>query len=301
MTYSNPHLRMRWQDLAPCLLDDDFHEIVERLRAKYPELVLFARGFHFPDHREPRYATMPVRFYRDYSSFAADPWISHGVRPLGLALRVPWPEDVASGDPERLIGGRKRHAHEDDVAGYRRYGRTMYLGGSVGGEIVSANRQVIAEIAGIDVNLVPDVRYFRGRLARSSVEFLYNADDDDYLGFMHKVKVCMRGLTTSVEAAYDVITGEPVHGFATRPTSLRWLRQCALADNLYTGPSGYSGQRVEFTGPHPKLVKKYRLEAGLPYQLKTDPQSVKKLGRSALMARIRSENTKKLPDSIGPD
>jgi hypothetical protein len=301
MTYSNPHLRMRWQDLAPCLLDDDFHEIVERLRVIYPDLVLFARGFHFPDHREPRYATMPIRFYKDYLSFVADPWVENGVRPFGLALRVPWPEDIASGDPERLIGGRKRYAYEDDVAGYRKYGRTMYLGGAVGRHIVSANKQLIAEIAGIDVSLVPDVRYFRGRLARSSIEFLYNADDADYVDFVRNVRRSTRGLTTSVEASYDVLTGEPLHAFPSRPTSLRWFQRIALEDNLYTGPSGYSGQRVEFMGPHPKLVKKYRLEAGLSYLPKTDLQSIKTLQRAELMARIRAEGSKRLPDSIGPD
>lgn len=301
MTYSNPHLRMRWQDLAPRLLDDDFHDIVERLRVIYPELVLFARGFHFPDHREPRYATMRIRFYKDYLSFVANPWIADGVRPLGLTLRVPWPEDIASGDPEQLVGGRKRLAYEDDVAVYRRYGRTMYLGGSIGREIVSANKQVIAEIAGIDVSLVPDIRYFRGRQARSSIELLYDADDADYLDFVRNVRLSMRGLTTSVEATYDVLTGEPLYAFPARPTSLRWLRRCALEDNLYIGPSGYAGRLIKFMGPHPKLVKKYRLEAGLSFLPKTDPQFIKTLNRPALMARIRADGSKRLPDSIGPD
>ncbi len=292
---------MRWQDLAPCLLDDDFHEIIERLRVIYPELVLFARAFHFPDHREPRYATMPARFYKDFLSFVADPWVAEGVRPFGLALRVPWPEDFSSGDPERLIGGRKRHAYEDDVAGYRRYGRTMYLGGSVGRQIVSANRQVIAEIAGIDVSLVPEIRYFSGVRSRSSVEFLYDADDVDCQDFIRNVRLCMRGLTTSVEATYDVLTGEPLYAFPSRPTSLRWLQRIALEDNLYTGPSGYAGRRVEFMGPHPKLVKKCRLEAGLPCLPKTDPQSIKTLKRPELMARIRADGSRRLPSSIGPD
>lgn len=301
MTYGNPHLRMRWQDLAPCLLDEDFHEIVERLRAIYPSLVLFARGLHFPDHREARYATMPIRFYTSYADYLINPWLEKHVSPLGLALRVPWPEDLASGNPEKLIGGRKRHAYEDNVDNYRKYGLIVYIGGAVGREIVSANNRVIAEIAGIEANLVPDIRYFRDTLKRSSVEFLYDTDDADYLDFKRNVKLCIGGLTTSTQATYDVLTCEPLHAFPARPTSLRWLRHCALEEHLYTGPSGYAGQRVEFIGPHPKLVKKYRLEAGLSYVPKTDPRSIKRLDHLALMARIRAEDVKRLPKSIGPD
>ena len=300
MTYRNPHLRMRWQDSRPRLLREDINEIVERLRIIYPDLVLFGRGLHLHGIREPRYETAPVKFYVSHSDYVENPWLQDGLSPYGLALRVPWLEDIADGDPERLIGGRHRRAYEDDAATYRSFGRVVYLSSGINEEIVHANKGVIAEISGVNEHQIPDIRYFRHSESQVSVEFLYDADDPDVLAFVQNVQHCMRGLTTSVEAAYDVLTGEPIHAFPTRPASRRWHRQCALEDHLYLGPDSFTGNRVEFIGPHPRLLKKWREEAGLPYGRKTDPRALKTLRGLALRKETLAANTKRLPKAIGP-
>lgn len=300
MTYGNPHLRMRWHDLAPRLLNDDMDEIVERLRVAYPNLVLFPRGLHFPDHREPRYATMPVKFYASFRDYVGNPWLEDRLSPLGLALRVPWPDDVASCDPERLIGGRKRLAYEDGIATYRRFGRIVYLSSGISEEIVAANKGPIAEIVGVAEAKIPDIHYFRYGLSRSNIEFLYDTGDKDMQEFVRTVRSCMRGLTTSTSAVYDILTKEPVRAFSSRPQSLRLNRQCALVDNLYLGPCSSTGRRVEFIGPHPKLARRWREQAGLPYLSTTDPRSLKLLDRLALINLAKEEGSKRLPSTIGP-
>ncbi len=300
MTYGNPHLRMRWQDLTPRSLREDISEIVERLRLIYPDLVLFGRGLHLHGIREPRYETVPVKFYANHSDYVDNPWLDDGLSPYGLALRVPWPEDIVDGDPERLIGGRQRRAYEDDRATYRRFGRVVYLGSGMSEEIVYANKSVIAGISGVTESDIPDIRYFRHSTSQESIEFLFDADDSDLLAFIRNVRHCMHGLTTSVGAVYDVLTGEPIHAFPTRPASLRWHRQCAIEDHLYLGPNGFTGRRVEFIGPNPRLLKKWREEVGLPYGRKADPKSIKTLGGLALRQETSSANTRRLPDAIGP-
>lgn len=291
---------MRWQNLRPRLLREDISEIVERLRIIYPELVLFPRGFHLHGVREPRYDTAPVKFYADHGDYVDNPWLEDGLSPYGLALRVPWPEDIASGNAERLIGDRARRAYEDDTLRYRRFGRVVYLSSGMNEEIVHANRRVIAEIAGVKEDDIPDIRYFRHFTSQVSVEFLYNADDADLLAFVQNVRASMRGLTTSTNAIYDVITGEPVSTFSTRAESIRWQKRCALEDHLYLGPNASTGSRVEFIGPNPRLLKKWREEAGLPYGRKTDPKLVKKLDRLALRIEAQAGNSKRLPNEIGP-
>jgi|JI10StandDraft_1071094.scaffolds.fasta_scaffold29025_3 hypothetical protein len=301
MTYSNPYLPMRWLNLRPRLLFEDMQDIVTRLRLIYPELVLFPRALHFPDRKEPRYATMPARFYSGLKDYSDDPWLEGGLSPYGLALRVPWPEDIACGDPERLIGGRERRAYEDDVGTYRRFGRVVYLDCGISQEIVPANRQAIAELLNVNEDDVPAVHWFRHCLSQNSVEFLYNSADPEMKTFERNVRQCMRGLTTGTSAAYDIMTGEPMYSFPTRLKSLRWLRQCALGDNLYLGPVAFFSGRVLFSGPSPGLLKKWREEAGLPYGKVTNPADVKMLDHQALRQRHHAGQSKRLPRSIDPD
>ena len=167
-------------------------------------------------------------------------------------------------------------------------------------EIVHANKGVIAEITGADEDSIPDIRYFRYFMSQVSVEFLYDADDPDLLAFVQNVRKSMRGLTTSTNAVYDVLTGEPLRAFSTRPESIRWQRRCALEENLYLGPNASTGNRVEFIGPNPRLLKKWREEAGLPYGRKTDPRLIKTLDRLTLRKEELARNSKRLPKEIGP-
>lgn len=292
---------MRWQNLRPRLVFEDIEDILARLRQVYPELVLFPRVFHFPDRQEPRYTTMPVRFYPELRDYLERPWLEGGLSPYGLALRVPWPEDIASGDPERLIGGRNRRAYEDDVAAYRQFGRAVYLDCGISQEIVPANRRAIAELLNIKEDEVPEVRWFRHYMSQNNIELLYNSADPDITAFVKTVRQCMRGLTTSTNAAYDVLTGEPIHNFPTRLESLRWLRRCALEDNLYLGPGVFRDGKVLFSGPPPRLLKKWREEAGLPYGRQTDPKDVVLLDRLEMRKLHHAGRSKRLPKSIDPD
>ena len=300
MTYGNPHLPLRWYDLRPRLLLEDIEDIVERLRRFYPELVLFPRGLHLHALPVPGYDTVPVRFYANPREYEDDPWLEGGLSPYGLALRVPWPDESASQDPERLIGGRGRYPYKDDRQVYRRFGRVLYLSSGICQEIVHANKSAIADITGVSARDIPDIRYFRYFMSQTSVEFLHDSSDPDMVSFVRHVRLSMRGLTTTTNACYDVITGEPVYAFPVLAESKRWLRRCALEDHLYSGPGARSGNRVLFMGPTPRLLKKWREEAGLPYGKLTNPKEVKTLDRAAMRQRHQAGLNERLPDSIGP-
>lgn len=299
MTYSNPHLRMRWTEIAARLLLDDVDEFVERMRQHHPEMVLFARSMHFrPIVRGDEYADAPVRFWENTRHYDEDPWLAGGLPAGGLALRVPWPEDFTGTDPRRLIGGRHRKAYEDGRAAYRRFGRTVYFSVGVSEEIAFANREVIAEITGVPLSAVPPVRFRKHRMTRLGFEILHDSEDPDLVDFVRLVRHCLRGLGTTVSGAYDVITGEPVFASDTLSESKRWMKRCALEEHLYHGPSCRTGDRVLFSGPAPAALKKWRLEAGLPYGRKTGPESIEKFDRMGLVARHQAGLDFRLPDSI---
>ena len=282
MTYKNPHLHMRWLSIAARFILDDVDEFVERMRRHHPEMVLFARVLHFSGsaHDAP-YVGIPVRFWRDVRHYKEDPYLAGGLLPQGLALRVPWPEERNSDDPERLIGGRSRKAYEDGRPAFRRFGRTVYLSTGLRDDVAFANREAIAEITGVHLREVPEIRFFTHGLATMTFEILHDADDPDMVNFVSLVRHCLRGLGASSEASYDVLTREPRHTFKTLPYSKRLLQRCALEDDLYSGPSCQIGNRIYFSGPAPKLLKSLRLAHGLPYGRETDPSAVPKYDRIA--------------------
>jgi hypothetical protein len=299
MTYSNPHLRIRWTDIAVRFFLDDVEEFVERMRQRYPEMVLFARSMHFRPATKPEsYVNLPIKLWNDARHYDEDPYLEGGMPACGIALRVPWPEDIIAGDLERLIGGRQRKAYEDDRVAYRRFGRTVYFGTGMNEEIVCANREAIAEITGAPLGIVPEIRFLKHHMSRVGFEILYDIDDPDMAAFVAIVRQCLRGLGATTACSYDVLTGEPVHSFGVLPESKRWLRRCAQEEHLYSGPASQMGNRVLFMGPPPLMLKKWRLEVGLPYGRKTDPKTVKKLDRIGLRKLHHEGLDRRLPDAV---
>lgn len=299
MTYKNPHLHMRWLSIAVRFILDDVDEFVERMRQHHPEMVLFARVLHFSGSaRDAPYIGIPVRFWRDVRHYKEDPYLAGGLLPQGLALRIPWPEERNSDDPERLIGGRLRRAYEDGRPTFRRFGRTVYLSTGLRDDIAFANREAIAEITGVSLGDVPEIRFFTHGLATMTFEILHDADDPDMVNFVALVRHCLRGLGASSQASYDVLTGEPMEIFRTLPHSKRLLQRCALEDHLYAGPSCQMGNRVFFSGPAPTLLKSIRATHGLEYGRKTDPNAVPKYERLALYRRHLANKVQRLPDAV---
>lgn len=180
MTYGNPNLSLRWHEVGARLLLADMDEFVERLRIHYPELVLFPRCLHHrPNLKGDLYENVPIRFWNSPSHYCADPLLEAGLSPHGLVLRIPWPEDFRSGDPERLIGGRNRHAYEDGPERFRRFGRVVYLSAGVSEEIVTVDRSAIAEFMRIDLADIPEIRFFRHHMSCSNLGLLYDAGDPE--------------------------------------------------------------------------------------------------------------------------
>lgn len=300
MTYSNPHLRMRWTDIAGRFFLDDVDEFVERMRQHHPEMVLFARSVHFrPILNRESYVDVPIKLWEDARHYDEDPYLAGGLPACGLALRIPWPEDLAGGEIEQLVGGnRQRKLYEDNRETFRRFGRTVYFSTGMSEEIAVANREVIAEITGVPLGKVPEIRFLKHHRNRIGFEVLHDADDPDMVAFVALVRHCLRGLGATTACAYDVLTGEPVHTFNMLSESKRWLRRCALEEHLYSGPASQMGNRVLFTGPAPLTLKKWRLEAGLAYGRNTDPKLIKKLDRAAMRKLFHEGLDKRLPDEI---
>lgn len=299
MTYTNPHLNMRWMNMATRLLLDDVDEFVERIRQHHPEMVLFARSMHFrPISEADKYPGAPVKFWESVRHYDEDPYLAGRLPACGLALRIPWPEDFSSNDPEQLIGGRWRKAYTDDRATYRRFGRVVYFGAGVSEEIAFANREVIADIARVPLNAVPPIRFLKHSLTRLAFEILHDSADKDLVDFVRLVRHCLRGLSVTGAGAYDVMTREPIYTHDVLSESKRWMKRCALEEHLYCGPACRTGRRVLFTGPTPMALKKWRVEACLSYGRSTDPKQIRKLDTKALRARYQAGLDMRLPSSI---
>jgi hypothetical protein len=302
MTYGNPSLSLRWHEVGARLLLADMDEFVERLRVLFPELILFPRCLHHrPSLNGELYENVPIRFWDSPTHYRSDPILAGGLSPHGLILRIPWPEDLRSGDPERLIGGRNRHAYEDGPETFRRFGRVVYLDAGMSEEIATVDRSAIADFLRIDLTEVPAIRFLRHYTSRTNIGFLYDAGDREMLQFEKLVRSCLNGLTTTVEGSYDIITKEPLDTFKAVGTSLRLLKRCALEDDLYVGPGANQEGRVSFIGPAPRLLKQVRAEVGMPYGRITLPKDVKKLTRLDFAARREQGLDKRLPKSIDPD
>ena len=105
MTRKNPFVRMSWIESYPHLTHEDIAVLQAELRRLYPTLVMFPRAHHFHERgEEPR---QPEFIDDMIAHFQPRIDLKWGYRSGGaIAVRVPWPEDIATGNPQRLIGRR---------------------------------------------------------------------------------------------------------------------------------------------------------------------------------------------------
>lgn len=281
MSRKNEFVRMSWWDVAPHLTLHDVATLQTELRRLYPTLVMFPRSYHFhelgDEPRRPEFIHNMVEHFTPKLSSDGEYTANNG-----LALRVPWPEDIATGNPQRLFGRPHRRPYQDSKEAFRRFGRTVYFRAPtlMSGMMLSSIKlkpspYAIATAFSIPIEAVPHIRLLAS-LGSFDAEIPYDTKDPEVTTFAKSVSSILSKLTVRTSCAYDGLTREPIYTYSHQPISKHFLKQCALETDLHLHLEGLSKNRLLFNGPTPAQRWKWRREAGLPPEKKPAPLQVPK-------------------------
>ena len=267
MTQKNPFVRMNWLQRAPHLVQEDVAHLQSELRKLYPEMVIFPRSYHFhelgEEVRKPVFIDDMVEHFQ--------PWIEPerrwGYRSGdAVAIRIPWAEELASGNSQRLIGRPYRRPYDDPPEAFRRFGRTAYFGvrstECFTGITIDVPPALILPYCAPGVELAPfsllaeDVGF--------DVEMPHDTGDEEVVAFVKSVTSIANRLGSSTYCHYDLVTGEPLFIMRGQPMSRSFLRKCTFQPHLYCSLAlgTYNGHPI-VEGPTPSQRRKWRREAGL--------------------------------------
>lgn len=175
-------------------------------------------------------------------------------------FRVPWPEDVASGNPKRMLGVECISSALDDPADMRRLGRYLNFGwfsvdsGTTKLDLKKSQHKVSRDCT---IHLV-------GR--DLTVTTLYDKEDLGMLQFVRQVEEVLSRVTTCDFASYDPCTGYIINAHrrdASRRRTEGVVRYASLHDQTYFGFCNKRGADWEVMGPRPEVRAAFRREAGL--------------------------------------
>ncbi|WP_374369965.1 hypothetical protein [Dongia sp.] len=265
MGRKNPFVRMNWLQRAPRLVQDDVMVLQLELRRLYPQMVLFPKRYHF--HELGQEVGRPA-FIEDMIEHF-QPWIKASSR-FGytsgepIAVRVPWPEEIASNNPQRLIGRPHRRPFDDSPEAFRRFGRTVYFG----------PRSSIC-YSGIILDLPNELIVGTGENSKSNIRVLaecdgfemeipYDTEDEEVVAFVKSITSIITRLGSSAYCYYDCVTGEALFMLHAHPASKSFMKRCAMEPGLYLylEHGTVNGHPIGI-GPTPAQRRKWRREAGL--------------------------------------
>ena len=286
MAQKNPFYRLHWFEVYPRLVREDVSDLVKSLLALYPEAVMFDEELHFS---YKGCTPKPAEFFRD----PAEGWRTNsatGNRGGIIAFRVPTREDIASDDPEKLIGGRDRSPFSETIGQSRRFGRCLYIHG-----MGPTFNEILEPLTAEDLALgtpyhkdsYRDLRKLKDAVG-IRIHCPHDADNPEHVAFIKSVRSAVSPLTTRSLGIYDARTGEPIGITPSQPVSKRFLKRCVSEPDLcwsdYLVMDGVS----TVLGPPPKLRRKWLAEAGLPCDFKTAPESVRVIPYREQMAQTRA-------------
>lgn len=286
MAQKNQYYRLHWFEVYPRLVREDVNDLVRSLLALYPEAVMFDEQLHFSyEGCIPK----PAEFFRyPDEGWSTDP--ATGNRGGILAFRVPTREDIASEDPEKLIGGRDRSPFSETIGQSRRFGRCLYIHGAgpMFNEILKTlTAEYLARGTVYHSDSYRDLRALKGADG-VRIHCPHDADNPEHIAFIKSVRSAISPLTTRSLGIYDVRTGEPVGITPSQPVSKRFLKRCVTESDLCWSAYSVIDGETTVLGPTPKLRKKWLAEAGLPCDFKTAPESVRVIPYREQMAQIRA-------------
>lgn len=282
MARRNEFVRMSWWDAAPHLTMPDVVALQSELKRLYPTLVMFPRSHHFhelgQEPRRPEFVDDMVEHFKPKLNPAGQ-----YVHNYPLALRVPWPEDIATGNPQRLIGRPHRRPYQDSKEAFRRFGRTVYFRESMrdshmmlSGLTIAPPRSAVAAALNLPEETIPPFRILAS-LGGFGVELPYDTEDPEVTAFAKTVSSILGKQTVRTSCIYDGMTREPILTYSHMPISKRFLQRCAVEPDLHLHLDGVCQERLLFCGPTPAQRWKWRREAGLPPEPKPAPSQVPKL------------------------
>lgn len=300
MTRKNPFVRMSWIESYPHLTQDDVAILQAELKHLYPTLVMFPRSYHFhklgDEPRRPEFIDDMVKHFLPTID------LKWGYRwGEAIAVRVPWPEDITTGNPQRLIGRPHRQPFDDSKEAFRRFGRTVYFKPDIGisrmmlcGITVQPPVELFLAHCSIAAKDMPSFQ-FLGSLGGFHIEMPHDTEDPEVVAFVKSVSSIVNKLTTRTACLYDGITGNALVSWSGQPVSRSYMRRCALEPHLYLycNYSTYDGHPL-FTGPTPAQRRKWRREAGLSDDVARPPISVPKFLPHQYLAWSRA-NTREFP------
>ena len=266
MTRKNPHLHMRWLQRAPHLVQEDVAQLQSELRKLYPEMVIFPRRYHFhelgEEVRKPVFIDDMVEHFQ--------PWIDpkgwQGYRSgIPVAIRVPWTEEIASGNPQRLIGRPHRQPFDDPPQAFRRFGRTAYFGTRssecFSGITIEVLPALLQPYCDREIQ-IPSISLF-AESDGFDIEMPHDSEDPEVVEFVKSVTSIAGQLASSTLCYYDLATGEPLFVLRGQPVSRNVLKKCASHMNLFLDllPGTLNGHAI-VVGPTPAQKRKWRRESG---------------------------------------
>jgi hypothetical protein len=282
MTRKNPFVRMNWIENYPHLVHQDIAVLQNELRKLYPTLVMFPRAHHFHElGAEPR---RPEFIHDMVEHFTPRVGPKGGyMSGQAMAVRVPWPEDIETGNPQRLIGRPHRKPFDDSKDAFRRFGRTVYFRQAYSesmmlfcGITIQPPPELFAAIGNVKSTNIPPFRYL-ACIGGFHVEMPYDTEDPDVTAFIKSVSGIVNRLTTRTSCVYDGMTGEPLVIYSHQPISRSFSTRCAVERHLHRDIRGFYRGHPCFSGPTPAQQWKWRRELGLPAEPKPAALSGPKL------------------------
>ena len=292
---------VRGFDLGCVMSHLDMLRALDGLKEAYPELLIFAPAHFYavPGRLDPtkkgQAGSQPSRditkFFPDAAScFTAlrEEQITFQRAPaIRMAMRAPWPEEIASGDAMRMRGGNTS-AHvtydDDDPALWRKKGRLvdMTVPAVEPQTILSvesdANRWLRQPVSTTSHKPYPPESFGTAREIDSLSQFAdvftwYNVDDPETAAFMATFRRLFNKQVTTRFAWYDPATGRYLARYRGRYKQhigrdlLAWLchhpgvyRDISY---VYEDIPGLTGRLVGL-GPAPDFKAEVFLEEGLP-------------------------------------
>ncbi|WP_374377552.1 hypothetical protein [Dongia sp.] len=241
-----PVARVRRTRGQAILCMDDVEVFSRLLYAEFPEAVYFFLNFKTGRHRPPKYPdSQPIILYPSLRE-AVDAAIKAPSPRPEVVCRWPWPEELASGDPARLIGGRDFPDDVFDLAvQYRDLGRWFSLQYASDGyvdprtHLDGSGKPYILSRASLHPEAYPPFDLLipgKDALSVFSEFFsLYDLNDPETTAFVKRAHALWRRLSTKAVAIYDASTGEVVEAEAQIGDN-GLIGKCALANVLDSPP-----------------------------------------------------------------
>ena len=207
----------RFFNLRASVGPDDLRAYSDLVAAAHPDavhfLVNYKKGFtYLPDFPESK----PIRLHATLNdAIENDGFRDPDVRMPVVGIREPWPEDLMSGLPEDLIGGRFYPKYNRTTkAEMRRFGKYVEVVVGFRGYRDAAiyrhhnsSTLLIEELGKQNLSAYPPYNFLEFQELGPNLHAYFDANDPETSAFCKSMANLWRSLSTREVALYDPITG----------------------------------------------------------------------------------------------